>query len=89
MTEHDYWVHLEYRVSRELVVIENNVFSALWCDGFIPESYILDARDPHITDTYGSARVGDRIAGSSGSISAIWFVRKRVFLGLNYFRATK
>ena len=48
MTEDDYWVHLEYRVSRELMVIENNAFRALWCDGFIPESYVLDTRDPHI-----------------------------------------
>ncbi|OLF10069.1 hypothetical protein BLA60_16545 [Actinophytocola xinjiangensis] len=37
----DFWVALEYRVSRELP-------DPLWCDGFQPETYDLDAERPQV-----------------------------------------
>lgn len=51
MPESDYWVHLEYRVTRALAAMESKVLRALWCDGFVPENYLLNVVEPCITGT--------------------------------------
>jgi hypothetical protein len=47
--EADYWVSLEYRVGREFAGMRENHLRYLWCDGFVPERYLLDDRPPRIT----------------------------------------
>ncbi len=49
MDEADYWVNLEYRVCREFAGMSENHLRYLWCDGFIPEQYLLDDPTPRIT----------------------------------------
>lgn len=49
MNESDYWVSLEFRVCREFAGMPENHLRFLWCDGFIPEQYLLNALSPHIT----------------------------------------
>jgi hypothetical protein len=41
MTQADYWAALEMRVCRELAGLREKEHRALWCDGFIPESFDL------------------------------------------------
>lgn len=48
MDEADFWGHLEYRLCRELRTLEDCRRLGLWCDGFIPEGYVLDAPAPEI-----------------------------------------
>lgn len=55
MTEADYWPRLEYRVTRELARMQDSALSSLWCDGFVPESYLVDQPAPCIT---GRAWIG-------------------------------
>jgi hypothetical protein len=55
MTEADYWPRLEFRVCRELAGMEDKALRFLWCDGFIPEQYLLDDPTPRIT---GRAWIG-------------------------------
>ncbi len=40
MTEQDFWVDLEYRVTTALALMNDKSLRSLWCDGFIPESYL-------------------------------------------------
>jgi hypothetical protein len=47
--EGHYWVSLEYRVCREFAGMPENQLRYLWCDGFIPEQYVLDDLTPRIT----------------------------------------
>jgi hypothetical protein len=56
MLESDFWKALEFRVCRDLQLRADNRLRFLWCDGFIPESYLLDQRPPRIT---GRAWIGD------------------------------
>ena len=49
VTEADYWPRLEFRVCRELAGMEESALRFLWCDGFIPEQYLLDDPTPRIT----------------------------------------
>jgi hypothetical protein len=56
VTEADYWLRLEYRVCRELAGMEDKALRFLWCDGFIPEQYLLDEPTPRIT---GHAWIGN------------------------------
>jgi hypothetical protein len=49
MDEGEYWKHLEYRVCREFEGMRDNRLRFLWCDGFIPEEYLLDGAKPYIT----------------------------------------
>jgi hypothetical protein len=49
MVESDYWVNLEFRVCREFAAMPENHLRYLWCDGFIPEQYLLDGPSPRIT----------------------------------------
>ena len=47
--ETDFWGHLEFRVCRELEGLEKCRQQGLWCDGFIPEMYVLNAPSPYIS----------------------------------------
>jgi hypothetical protein len=47
--EADYWVALEFRVSREFAGMRENHLRFLWCDGFIPAQYFLNDPTPRIT----------------------------------------
>jgi hypothetical protein len=49
MGESDYWLHLEFRVCRELAGMPENKLRFLWCDGFIPAKYLVDGPSPSIT----------------------------------------
>ncbi len=49
MDEADYWLSLEYRVSHEFAGMAENHLRFLWCDGFIPQQYLLDGPSPRIT----------------------------------------
>jgi hypothetical protein len=42
-------MNLEYRVCREFSGMQNLDLRHLWCDGFSPERYLLDAPQPRIT----------------------------------------
>ena len=48
MDESDFWPCLEYRVCGELAGLPDRRLRGLWCDGFIPEHYVLDGPSPHI-----------------------------------------
>lgn len=48
MIERDYWVGLEFRVCRELAGMPEHNFRFLWCDGFVPTRYLLEAPSPRI-----------------------------------------
>jgi hypothetical protein len=54
--EADYWVSLEYRICRELAGMAAKPLRCLWCDGLIPDLYLLDAGMPRIT---GRAWIGN------------------------------
>jgi hypothetical protein len=49
MNEEDYWKHLEFRVCREFSEMPDDRLRFLWCDGLIPDDYILNGRSPSIT----------------------------------------
>jgi hypothetical protein len=49
VTETDYWEHLEYRVCREFEGMEDRALRFFWCDGFIPQEYLVDDPSPRIT----------------------------------------
>ena len=49
VNEADYWVSLEYRLTRELAGMANWDLRHLWCDGFTPERYQLGDSEPRIT----------------------------------------
>jgi hypothetical protein len=49
MTEADYWVRLEYRVTDEFAGMAENHLRHLWCDGFIPHQFFLDDPTPRIS----------------------------------------
>lgn len=48
MKESDYWGELEYRVSRELAAMDDRRLRQLWCDGFIPEQFLVDDHGPRV-----------------------------------------
>jgi hypothetical protein len=49
MDEPEYWRSLEFRVTREFGGMREQHFRYFWCDGFVPERYLLDAAAPRIT----------------------------------------
>ena len=57
--ESTYWVHLEYRVCRELAGLSDKKLRALWCDGLIPEQF-------HLEDDHASVTGGAWIGQGSG-----------------------
>jgi hypothetical protein len=42
MNEEQFWVELEFRVSREMQGLEDCKRFGLWCDGFVPERCVLE-----------------------------------------------
>jgi hypothetical protein len=58
MTEHDFWLKLEFRLTRELEALREKGRSVLWCDGIGPEMYILSGYRPRI--------LGRAYCGASG-----------------------
>ncbi|MEM1355108.1 MAG: hypothetical protein AAGC44_00745 [Planctomycetota bacterium] len=49
MDEQDYWDSLEFRISREFAGTEKGKQESIWCDGLIPEHYLLGQLEPKIT----------------------------------------
>ena len=49
MDERDYWGRLEYRLCREFAGMPERHLRYLWCDGFIPQQYLVDDTTPRIT----------------------------------------
>ena len=48
MLEDEYWEILEYRISLEMKRVPESRALGLWCDGFMPEEYILSGAGRHI-----------------------------------------
>lgn len=70
MTEEDFWDHLEYRVTAEFAGFGHPEVRRLWCDGFLPEAYVLGEADPTIR---GQAWIGlGRVKGSMGERQERW-----------------
>jgi len=55
MTEHEFWIRLEYRVCGEFAGMADRHLRHYWCDGFSPQQYHLDAPEPRIV---GQAWIG-------------------------------
>ena len=49
MTESDFWLALEWRVCREFAGMPTAALCRLWCDGFVPERYLLNDTPARIT----------------------------------------
>jgi hypothetical protein len=47
--ESKYWLCLEFRICLEFKGMPEKRLRRLWCDGFIPEAYLLDSESPCIT----------------------------------------
>lgn len=58
MDERTYWSKLEFRLCLELDGLREKQRGVLWCDGILPETYILDGERPHI--------LGHAYCGASG-----------------------
>lgn len=43
MTEPEFWTHLEYRVCREFYGLRDSKYRGLGCDGFIAETFEVEA----------------------------------------------
>lgn len=56
MTESIFWLHLEFRVCKELAGLPHGYQRRFWCDDLIPEEYLFDGPTPKIT---GRAWIGD------------------------------
>lgn len=48
MTEADYFRHLEMRVSRELEGMRRKELRGMWCDGFLPEKFVVTPGGSHV-----------------------------------------
>ena len=48
MTEAEYFGHLEMRVSRELEGMRRKELRAVWCDGFLPEKFVVTGKGSHV-----------------------------------------
>jgi hypothetical protein len=46
--EGGYWASLEYRVCREFAGMKDRGLRHLWCDGLVPERYLLSAPEPPV-----------------------------------------
>ena len=55
VNEEEFWGRLEYRVSREMSGNKDCQRLGLWCDGFVPEQYVLDSSPCYIA---GQAWIG-------------------------------
>jgi hypothetical protein len=48
MTETEYFDHLEMRVSRELEGMREVELRGWWCDGFLPEKFVVTRSGSHV-----------------------------------------
>ena len=48
MVERDFWVSLEFRISREFAGLPDRRHRHFWCDGFVPREYLFDEVMPRI-----------------------------------------
>lgn len=48
LVELDFWVNLEYRLCGEFAGMKTQRLRRYWCDGFIPNDYLLDDAKPRI-----------------------------------------
>jgi hypothetical protein len=48
MTEAEYFRRLEMRVSQELAGMRQTELRGWWCDGFVPEKFVVTAHGCHI-----------------------------------------
>lgn len=51
MVERDFWMSLEFRISREFARLPDRRYRFFWCDGFVPRDYLLDDATPRIVGT--------------------------------------
>ncbi len=63
MTESEYFGHLERRVSRELAGMRQRELRGWWCDGFIPEKFVVTGEGCHVA---GKVWIG------TGSEQSLW-----------------
>jgi len=49
MSESDYWERLEFRLCGEFAGMADRRLAFLWCDGFMPQWYLLTDPSPRIT----------------------------------------
>ena len=49
MTEAEFFIALEMRVTRELLGMRQKELTALWCDGFIPDHFVVVGKCCNIT----------------------------------------
>jgi hypothetical protein len=49
VNEAEYWMSLEFRLCGEFAGMADRHLRYLWCDGFIPQEYLLDASCTLIT----------------------------------------
>ena len=49
MDEAYFWGRLEFRLCREFAGLSERRYQYFWCDGFVPQEYILDGPSPRIT----------------------------------------
>jgi hypothetical protein len=49
MEQNEYWSRLEFRLCDEFKGMSDKRFSNLWCDGFIPDVYLIRQKRPMIT----------------------------------------
>ncbi len=48
MTETEYFGHVEMRVSRELAGMRRRELRGWWCDGFLPEKFVVTPSGSHM-----------------------------------------
>jgi hypothetical protein len=63
VTEAEYFGHLEMRVSRELAGMRQPELRGWWCDGFLPEKFVV---------TRSGSHAAGRVWMDSGKGQALW-----------------
>ncbi len=48
MTEAEYWLRLEFRLEPEFQGLRERRLRYWWCDGFLPQQYLVDQSPPRI-----------------------------------------
>ena len=48
MTEQEYFGRLEMRISRELAGMREEHLHGMWCDGFLPEKFVVTGSGSHV-----------------------------------------
>jgi hypothetical protein len=60
MDQNEYWSRLEYRLCDEFKGMTDGRFGDLWCDGFLPEAYLIQQKPPIITGKVWIVKVQDQ-----------------------------